>query len=161
MSQSPEAAGAPAAGLRARFSDWPPAIAVPRRQPAATQDSEPAYAADGKEFALSWKSPHEAAPAGMRRASGDVRRMTASRAPCPWGARGPRSSRARRRDQGGNTHRAACCADSSARSCAVCSRSASSDQAPLSVRGVRARLKSGNPSDEASDPFVNKRPGIH
>jgi hypothetical protein len=34
-------------------------------------------------------------------------------------------------------------------------------QAPLIVRGLRARLESGNPPDEASDPFVNKGPGGH
>jgi hypothetical protein len=32
-------------------------------------------------------------------------------------------------------------------------------QAPLIVRGLRARLESGNPPDEGSDPFVNKRLG--
>jgi hypothetical protein len=32
-------------------------------------------------------------------------------------------------------------------------------QAPLIVRGLRARLESGNPPDEASDPFPNKRSG--
>jgi hypothetical protein len=34
-------------------------------------------------------------------------------------------------------------------------------QAPLIVRGLRARLESGNPPDEASDPFVNTRLGVH
>jgi hypothetical protein len=34
-------------------------------------------------------------------------------------------------------------------------------QAPLIVRGLRARLESGNPPDEASDPFVNSRPWGH
>jgi hypothetical protein len=34
-------------------------------------------------------------------------------------------------------------------------------QAPLIVRGLRARLESGNPPDETSDPFVSKRLGVH
>jgi hypothetical protein len=34
-------------------------------------------------------------------------------------------------------------------------------QAPLIVRGLRTRLESGNPPDEASDPFVNEHPGVH
>jgi hypothetical protein len=34
-------------------------------------------------------------------------------------------------------------------------------QAPLIVRGLRARLESGNPPDEGSDPFANKRSGGH
>lgn len=34
-------------------------------------------------------------------------------------------------------------------------------QAPLIVGGLRARLESGNPPDEASDPFVKTRSGVH
>jgi hypothetical protein len=34
-------------------------------------------------------------------------------------------------------------------------------QAPLIVRGLRARLESGHPPDEVSDPFTNERPGAH
>jgi hypothetical protein len=34
-------------------------------------------------------------------------------------------------------------------------------QAPLIVRGLRARLESGEPSDEASDPVANDRRGVH
>jgi hypothetical protein len=34
-------------------------------------------------------------------------------------------------------------------------------QAPLIVRGLRARLESGNPPDEVPDPLVNKRLGVH
>lgn len=34
-------------------------------------------------------------------------------------------------------------------------------QAPQIVRGLRARLESGNPPDKASDPFMNKRLGGH
>jgi hypothetical protein len=34
-------------------------------------------------------------------------------------------------------------------------------QAPLIVRGLRARLESGNPPDEASDPVGNARRGVH
>jgi len=34
-------------------------------------------------------------------------------------------------------------------------------QAPLILRGLRARLESGNPPDEVPDPFVNKRLGVH
>ena len=34
-------------------------------------------------------------------------------------------------------------------------------QAPLIVRGLRARLESRNPPDEASDPFENERSGAH
>jgi hypothetical protein len=34
-------------------------------------------------------------------------------------------------------------------------------QAPLIVRGLRARLESGNPPDETSDPSANERPGVH
>jgi hypothetical protein len=34
-------------------------------------------------------------------------------------------------------------------------------QAPLIVRGLRARLESGNPPDEVSDPFGKKRLGVH
>jgi len=33
-------------------------------------------------------------------------------------------------------------------------------QAPLIVRGLRARLESGNPPDEISDPFAKGRPGV-
>ena len=34
-------------------------------------------------------------------------------------------------------------------------------QVPLIVRGLRARLESGNPPDDASDPFENARSGVH
>jgi hypothetical protein len=34
-------------------------------------------------------------------------------------------------------------------------------QAPLIVRGLRARLESGNPPDEAADPFANTRSRGH
>jgi hypothetical protein len=34
-------------------------------------------------------------------------------------------------------------------------------QAPLIVRGLRARLESGNPPDEVSDPFGKTRLGVH
>jgi hypothetical protein len=34
-------------------------------------------------------------------------------------------------------------------------------QAPLIVRGLRARLESGNPPDEVSDPFGKNRLGVH
>jgi hypothetical protein len=34
-------------------------------------------------------------------------------------------------------------------------------QAPLIVRGLRARLESGNPPDEATAPFANTRSGGH
>lgn len=34
-------------------------------------------------------------------------------------------------------------------------------QAPLIVRGLRARLESGNPPDEVSDPFGKRRLGVH
>jgi hypothetical protein len=33
-------------------------------------------------------------------------------------------------------------------------------QAPLVVRGLRARLESGNPPDELPDPFANGSPGV-
>jgi hypothetical protein len=33
-------------------------------------------------------------------------------------------------------------------------------QAPLIIRGLRARLESGNPPDEISDPFAKGRPGV-
>jgi hypothetical protein len=33
-------------------------------------------------------------------------------------------------------------------------------QAPLIVRGLRARLESGNPPDAIADPFAKGRPGV-
>jgi hypothetical protein len=34
-------------------------------------------------------------------------------------------------------------------------------QAPLIVRGLRARLESGNPPDDVADPLTKGRPGVH
>ena len=34
-------------------------------------------------------------------------------------------------------------------------------QAPFIVRGLRARLESGNPPDEGSDLFSDTHPGVH